>query len=163
MRFELHRLKHDVFSLLFKIKSSVELADEEEFKKIALENFELLERVLERIFLVEYIKAGRYTLREGDYNPIQLAGEVFGEPLKGEALLRGDPYLFVKALGALKDTIAEPKGIRSRKDSLIIKGDLDISSDIKEFFLAFAEYLLFLQGASLRVDYSKIEIVWEGS
>ena len=152
-----------MFSLLFKIKFSVELADEEEFKKIALENFELLERVLERIFLVEYIKAGRYTLREEDYNPIQLAGEVFGEPLKGEALLRGDPYLFVKALGALKDTIAEPKGIRSRKDSLIIKGDLDISSDIKEFFLAFAEYLLFLQGASLRVDYSKIEIVWEGS
>ncbi len=163
MKFELHRLKHDIFSLLFKIKSSVELAEEEEFRKIALENLELLEKIFERMFLVEYIKAGRYTLREEDYNPIQLTGEVFGKPLKGEALLRGDPYLFLKAMGALKDTITESKRIRPEENSLIIEGDLDTSSDIKEFFLSFAEYLLSLQGVSLRAESSKIEIVWEGS
>ena len=163
MKFELHRLKHDVFSLLFKIKSSLEFADEGEFKKIALESLEILERVLERIFFVEYMKAGRYISKEEYYDPVHLVGEVFGKPVKGEALLRGDPYLFVKAMGALKDVITELVGIRSRRNSLIIEGSLDISNDIKKFFIAFAEHLLSLQGASLRVDSSKIEIVWEGS
>ncbi len=163
MRFELYRLKHDVFSLLFKIKSSVELADEKEFKEIALENLELLEKVLERIFLIESIKAGRYILKEEGFNPTQLAGEVFGIPLKGESLLRGDPYLFTKALSALKDVIAEPKGLKPERRSLIIEGEMDALNDIKEFFLAFAEHLLSLQNVSVRTHSSKIELVWEGS
>ena len=158
--YNLCTLKHDVFSLVFKIKSSLELSAEEEFRRLALSNLELLERTLERIFLMECIEAGRYRLKRESFNPTLLAGEVFKVHLKGKDNFEGDPLLFAKALSSLKDSIGELKGFREREGSLEILCTLDTSTQLKRFFADFASKILSLQGIKLKIDSSKIEIVW---
>jgi len=157
-----HKLKHDVFSLIFKIKSSLEIISEQEkeFTQMALESTELLEKVLDRLFLFERIREGGYSLRKESFNPVLIISEVFGLEVRGETEVESDTYLFTKAIQSIKDLFAEKPDAQVKSGVLILEGEFDLSGDVKRFFFEFARYLLSLMNITLSNDSSKIELRW---
>ncbi|MDQ7082502.1 MAG: hypothetical protein Q9N34_05740 [Aquificota bacterium] len=101
--YPIHRLKHDIFSLLFKIKSSLELlSEEDELLSIASENLHSLEKVLRRVIILSRLARGEHPFREEETNPCLLVGEVLGTALEEDTLIKTDSSLLIEALYSLK-------------------------------------------------------------
>jgi len=164
LSYEIYRLKHDLMSLLFKIRSSLEISPpDEEFINIALENLDLLQKVLERLFLLDRILRGDYRVKEEDIHPYLLVKEVFGLDLKGDHLLKGDPQLFAVALTSLKDILERIDSVKPTDKGVILEGKVRLSTEIDGFFLEFSREILSIMGVRIGADSSKIELTWEGS
>ncbi len=158
---ELYRLKHDTFSLLFKIKSSLEIlgTQEKEFSTIALESLSELEKLLDRLFLLDKVLRGEYRIRKEPLYPCSLAAQVFCVNPSPSEPMEGDNFLFTKALEAIKDTLKGEWRLRCSQNSLILEGS-NPNSEIESFYVNFCLLLLSKINVNLQVRLPKIEIRW---
>jgi len=93
---KLSDLSHDVFSLLFKVKGSLEILSsfEPQVGKIALGNVNELEKVLKRLFILLRLKNGEYNLSDERVRE-NLRNELIGI-LSEIARKKGDIYILKK-------------------------------------------------------------------
>jgi hypothetical protein len=97
---EFYRLKHDAFSLIFKVRSSLEILKdyESELGEIALDSILRLEKLLDRLFLADRVLRHAYSLKREAFNPAQVVAQVLKSTAPPPELeVEADPFLFLKA------------------------------------------------------------------
>ncbi len=159
---ELYRLKHDVFSLIFKIRSSLEIIaeSEREFSSIAMESTLKLERVLERLFFLDLLLRGKYAHKQDVFNPASVVAQAFGEESFPTCEMSSDQTLFSKAVDALRDVFEGKTELRFGKNRVDIKGNILQDKELDRFNLNFAELLLSKINVRFKAESSKIKIEW---
>ena len=158
-------VKHEVFSALFKIRTSLEILMEEsdnELLRIAHENTTLLEKILRRVFTLQSLVEGRHSVKREEINPVIVIGNVLGIELGDEQSIETDPYLFEEGIKAIKDSFEDKPSVNCQKGLVVFEGKIK-EDRISVFFLDFARATLGSAGIKLESGNHKIELSWEGS
>ncbi len=156
-------VKHEVFSALFKIRSSLEILMEEsddELLHIAFENTTLLENILKRIFILQSLMEGKHSLKSEEVNPVIVLSNIFGIELNDEHEVETDPYLFEEGIKALKSSFEGKPSINCREEVITLEGKIK-EDTISAFFLNFATEVLEHGGIKLEREGNKIKLSWE--
>ncbi len=161
--YPIHRLKHDIFSLLFKVKSSLELVSgKDDLLSIARENILSLEKVLRRVMLLSRLAQGDYSFREEETDICLLIGEILGTSFEEGAIIKTDSSLLTEAFYSLKDILGENYNLSCSKDGFSLEGELNIQSEVERFYLEFFLCVLSCLGMKVKHTGSKIEVRWQG-
>ncbi len=158
-------LKHEVFSILFKIRTSLEILREErdhELLEIAYENTALLEKILKRVFILQSLIEGKHSVKREEINPVTTIGNILGIELSGDERVETDPYLFEEGIKAIKDSFVGKPSVTCGKRLVVLEGKIK-EDGIAGFFLDFAGTALESAGIKLEDGNHKIELSWEGS
>ncbi len=162
--FPLHELKHDLFSLIFKVDSSIDLLCEEPyFKQVAKENLGLLQRTIKRLVLQDKLKRKVLSYKPESFNPSSTLKEIFKfiEEKEKPGDCHADYNLFTEALSALKESFKDEPKVITYKNRFILTGKTEEHSKLKVFFLEVSQNLLKELGFKFKQEEDFIEVSWE--